>query len=128
MLKKAEIVGLLNEMAFDSDKYWVTSGAAMVIYGIKESTRDIDLGCTTELADKLEAEGYKVIRLDDGSRKIVYSSSVEIFEDWIEGEVEFFEGVPIVSVDGLIKMKEKLGREKDLADIELIKSTNIYRA
>ena len=55
MLKKAEIVGLLNEMAFDSDKYWVTSGAAMVIYGIKESTRDIDLGCTTELADKLEA-------------------------------------------------------------------------
>ena len=39
----------------------------------------------------------------------------EIFEDWIEGEVEFFEGVPIVSVDGLIKMKEKLGREKDLA-------------
>ena len=30
------------------------------------------------------------------------------------------EGLPVVSMDGMIIMKEKLGREKDLEDIRLI--------
>ncbi len=36
----------------------------------------------------------------------------EIFENWLEGTVEVISGVPVVSVDGLIQMKKKLGREK----------------
>ena len=31
------------------------------------------------------------------------------------------EGFPAVSLEGIIRMKEKLGREKDLKDIALIK-------
>lgn len=65
-----------------------------------------------------------VSRCDDGTRKILYSENVEIFEDWIEGTVEIICGIPVVSVDGLIQMKKKLGREKDLADIALIE--NLY--
>lgn len=34
--------------------------------------------------------------------------------------MEIVDGVPVVCVDGLIQMKKKLGREKDLADIALI--------
>ena len=34
--------------------------------------------------------------------------------------VETISGVPVVNADGLIQMKQKLGREKDLADIALI--------
>ena len=45
---------------------------------------------------------------------------MEIFENWIEGTVEMISGVPVVCVDGLIRMKKKLGREKDLRDIALI--------
>jgi hypothetical protein len=45
---------------------------------------------------------------------------VEIFENWIEGTVEIMNGVPVVCVEGLIRMKKKLGREKDLADIVLM--------
>ena len=50
----------------------------------------------------------------------MYSEDIEIFENWIEGKVEIINGVPVVSVDGLIQMKKKLGRDKDLADIALI--------
>ncbi len=121
MLRKDEIIGLLNEAAFDRSEYWVTSGAAMVLHGIKETTRDIDLGCTTQMADRLEREGYDVESLRDGSRKIVFSSAIEIFENWIEDQVILLEGLPVVSMDGLIRMKEKLGRKKDLEDIYLIK-------
>nr|WP_300911496.1 hypothetical protein [uncultured Acetatifactor sp.] len=34
--------------------------------------------------------------------------------------MEIMNGVPVVCVEGLIRMKKKLGREKDLADIVLI--------
>ena len=121
MLRKDEIIGLLNEAAFDRSEYWVTSGAAMVLHGIKETTRDIDLGCTTQMADRLEREGYAVEVLRDGSRKIVFSCAIEIFENWIEDQVILLEGLPVVSMDGMIRMKEKLGRKKDLEDIFLIK-------
>lgn len=120
MLNKEEIICLLKEAAFDINKYWVTSGAAMVLYGIKDVTRDIDLGCTSQMADELENKGYYVEILRDGSRRIVFSETIEIFENWIEDKVIFFEGLPIVSIDGMILMKEKLGREKDHEDILLI--------
>ena len=121
MLNKEKIVCLLKEAAFDVNEYWVTSGAAMVLHGIRDTTRDIDLGCTSQLADKLEQDGYPVEVLQDGSRKIVFSETIEIFENWIEDKAVSVEGLPVVSVDGMIAMKEKLGREKDWKDIMLIK-------
>ncbi len=110
----------MEKAAFDPDEYWVTSGAAMVLHGIKDGTRDIDLGCTARMADRLEKEGYPVEILHDGSRKIVFSELIEIFEDWLEDKVVLAEGLPVVSLDGMILMKEKLGREKDREDILLI--------
>lgn len=121
MLNKQRIIDLLNEAAFDKKDYWVTSGAAMVLHGIKGATRDIDLGCTSQLADQLESKGYYVEVLRDGSRRVVFSNKIELFENWIEGNIILLEGLPVVTMDGLILMKEKLGREKDLKDIFLIK-------
>lgn len=120
MLNKEEILCLLKEAAFDIHEYWVTSGAAMVLHGIKDMTRDIDLGCTSRMADELETEGFHTEVLRDGSRRIVFSKTIEVFENWIEDQVILLEGLPVVSIDGMIQMKEKLGREKDQADILLI--------
>ena len=121
MLNKEEIVCLLKDAALDANEYWVTSGAAMVLYGIRDGTRDIDLGCTSRLADSQALEGYAAEEHQDGSRKIVFSETVELFENWIEDKVVFLEGLPVVSINGMVRMKEKLGREKDLKDIILIK-------
>ncbi len=94
----------------------------MVLHGFRPQTRDIDLGCSTLLADKLERQGFSVSRCDDGTRKILYSEDIEIFENWLEGTVETVSGIRVVCVDGLIRMKKQPGREKDLADIALIKN------
>ena len=99
----------------------------MVLHGFRPQTQDIDLGCSTLLADELEQQGYAVSRCEDGSRKIRYSENVEIFENWIEGTVERISGVPVVCADGLIQMKRKLGREKDLADIAVIEKAREAR-
>ena len=126
-MDKLEIIHLLKEAAFDSREYWVTSGAAMVLYGIRDRTRDIDLGCTSQMADKLEKEGCSAEILHDGSRRIVFSETVELFENWLEDRAVLLEGLPVVSLDGLIRMKETLGREKDRQDILLLKEYRTRR-
>ena len=120
MFDKFSLLQQLRELPFSEEEYWVVAGGAMVLHGIRPQTHDIDLGCSTRLADKLEQQGYAVSRCEDGTRKISYSEHVEIFENWIEGAVEIISGVPVVCMDGLIRMKKKLGREKDWADIALI--------
>ena len=120
MFDKQSLLQRLKELSFSEAEYWVVAGGAMVLHGFRSQTHDIDLGCSTLLADKLEQQGYVISRCDDGTRKILYSEDVEIFENWIEGEVEIISGAPVVSIDGLIQMKMKLGRKKDLEDIALI--------
>lgn len=122
MFDKQFLIQYLKELSFPEGEYWVVAGGAMVLHGFRTQTHDIDLGCSTLLADRLEQQGYSVSRLDDGTRKILYSENIEIFENWLEGTVERISGIPVVCVDGLIQMKEKLGREKDLADIAFIKT------
>ena len=120
MLDKKQIIARLEELHLDDTKYWLITGGAMVLYGLREQTSDIDLGCTSDLADLLQQEGFPVERMPDGTRKIVVAEDVEIFENWLEDKVERFEGVPVISIQGLIEMKRALGREKDFGDIQLI--------
>lgn len=127
MFDKQSLIRRLRELPFPKTEYWVVAGGAMVLHGFRPRTRDIDLGCSTFLTDKLERQGYAVSRCDDGTRKIIYSEEIEIFENWLEGTVEFIGGVPVVCAEGLIQMKKKLGREKDLADITLIRSKKTGR-
>ena len=108
-------------LGLPKEEYWLVTGSALVFYGVKKETRDIDLGCTKKLADRLEAEGYLTERLADGSRKIVIDDDVEIFEEWVYDRVENIDGFPVISLKGLIMMKQSLGREKDLADLAAIK-------
>lgn len=120
MLDKKQIIARLEELHLDDTKYWLITGGAMVLYGLREQTSDIDLGCTSDLADLLQQEGFPVERMEDATRKIVVAEDVEIFENWLEDKVERFEGVPVISIQGLIEMKRALGREKDFRDIQLI--------
>lgn len=121
IMDKQEIVQKLQVLAFPKEEYWLITGSAMVLYGIKDETHDIDMGCNRKLADRLEADGYHVERLPDGSRKIVIDSEIEIFEEWLFDRVEYVDNIPTISLKGLVMMKESLGREKDLADIAAIK-------
>ena len=120
MFDRDALLRRLRELSFPAGEYWVVAGGAMVLHGFRPQTHDIDLGCSTRLADELERRGVAVSRGADGLRKIAYSHDVEIFENWIEGAVEIVCCVPVVNVDGLIWMKKSVGREKDFADIALI--------
>ena len=89
--------------------------------GVDTKLIDISEERCEQLADQLQREGRPVERMPDGTRRIVYDEQVEIFENWLEDQVVLWEGVPVISRKGLVFMKRKLEREKDLRDIALLR-------
>ena len=60
MFDKHSLRQRLSELPFSKTEYWVVAGGAMVLHGFRPQTQDIDLGCSTSLADQLEQQGYAV--------------------------------------------------------------------
>lgn len=102
------------------NQYWITSGAALVIHGVKETTRDIDLGCTTELVENFLKKGCKFRVVEDKSRIVEVNDNIEILENWFVEKVEFIDELPVGTLESIKKQKAELGREKDMKDIKLI--------
>ena len=119
-MKRTDIFEKLRAFPYGKDDYWVITGGAMVLYGIRAETHDIDLGCTPEMADRLESEGYLCKTAPDGNRCFKIGGDIEVFENWLCGSVVNVDGIPVISIEGLVEMKRALGRDKDIKDIRLI--------
>ena len=120
-MTRADILERLRALDWPADEYWLVAGGAMVLYGLRAETHDLDLGCTTARADALEAAGVPFEEMSDGSgRRLTVSGDVEAFENWLMDRVELVDWVPVVSLQGLREMKRALGREKDLRDVARI--------
>lgn len=119
-MNRDELICRLASLPFDKREYWVVAGGAMVLHGLRGETQDVDLGCTKALADALEGQGFPTKILADGTRRIEFAKDVEIFEEWLYDRVVSVDGIPVISLEGLLEMKRSLGREKDLADIRAI--------
>jgi len=120
-MKKADIIARLNDLGFDKNEYWALAGTAMALYGLREETHDIDLGCSAKLADELQKR-YPTTVLADGTRKIIISPDIEIFEAWLYDKVVRVDDIPVISLPGLLTLKKTLNREKDQADIQKIEA------
>ena len=120
-MRKEEILRKLKEFPYPEEEYWLITGAAMVLYGMREETHDIDLGCSRDMADQLEKDGFLYKRTENGKRSFRIGETFEIFEEWKTGTLRWKEGVQLLSPEGLIAMKSALGREKDRRDIALIR-------
>lgn len=122
-LTKRDVLKIVKGLDFfnEGEDCWLTSGAALVLYGVKERTRDVDIICTVAMADRLEAAGIPFKRDGlDGTRIFSVNDQVEVLEDWETEAVVKVEGLRAASLLSIRKQKEKLGREKDWADIGLI--------
>jgi len=120
MLDKNAIVKLVTNLNLPANEYWVTAGAGLVLHGVKEHTRDIDIGATTSLMDSLVDESSPLFATSDGARHIKLGEEVELFENWVVDNIETIDGVRVASLLSIKKQKSELGRGKDLQDIALI--------
>ena len=121
-MNKNEILYILRKYNFDSGKYIVISSASMVIQGLKESTKDIDIAVSKEYYDYL-IENYKVeFERENLGVNVYYIDNIINFSTnyYNPSEVIMYEGIPIQSLEGIRNLKSTLGREKDIKDINII--------
>ena len=143
-----EFVGLTEEFNRRGIDYAVCGGWAVNLYGFTRATVDIDFIIPSEELERAleaaRAHGFDIeglpLNFDEGKTKIRRISKIDkvarelitldlilvtpSFEDvwmgrkkvnWSHGEYR------VVSVDGLIKMKEIAGRPKDLIDLDYLR-------
>ena len=110
-----------NELLSKSD-IWVISGAALVLYGIRETTNDIDLGCTDDCFNRLLLNGYQMEEKQGYDKRIIVPPDIEVFGGTKCTAIEYIDNIPVASLEDIISFKRQLNREKDILDIKLIKA------
>lgn len=118
-MKKSDVLEIVSNLKLDKNAFWIVAGSAMCIYGLRQETNDVDLGCTSRLADELEKQGHPAEYVS-GGRQFTIGENVEIFENFLFDRVVIVDDLPVISLQGLLEMKRKIGRPKDFDDIKVI--------
>jgi hypothetical protein len=107
----------------DRDDYYVIMGAAMVLWGLRQATADIDLGCRhdvfMQVASRSSATALKQSRA--GHSKLSLSQTTTLYSAWVPIRHEVIAGFRVAGLEDLLADKLRLGRPKDLSDVELIR-------
>lgn len=120
-MNREDLIEKMKATGFPPDQYWIQAGAAMLLHGLREQTHDIDIGCTPELTQRIRAMGCPYEILEDGHFKYAVTGDIEASENWAPGTVTMIDGLPVVSLEDVLRLKEALGRPKDLRDIGRIR-------
>ncbi len=131
----------LNQTKFDAIKalnlplgqYAIASSGALGIRNLR-IINDIDIIVTPKLWDTLAKQygvttkdGFSTIIFPDGIVEAIYNNS--FYEDENAHSIktrianaDIIDGLPFETLADVIYFKQKMGREKDLSDIQLIKT------
>lgn len=119
-MTKEQIHRTVKALPLSAESYWLVMGAALVMHGIREETRDIDIGCTPEAFDALIKLGYHATTSRSGLRKLSLSTGVTVYEGFYTQDIICIDGVPVSDLTSIKRIKAFFGRKKDLADVEQI--------
>ena len=120
-MRAKDIRQTLAELALDTNEYRINAGGAMVLYGLREETHDLDIWCTKKLGDVL-AQRCAFETMPDGTRRFVPAPDVEIYENLQPGETVLLDGIPVASLREVLAFKRSLNREKDQKDIAVLEA------
>ena len=123
------IVDKVKSLNLPLGSYVVFGSAPLQVHGIRNS-EDIDIVVTPEIYDKLKNEGWQEISVSD-NKKVLIKDVFDVGIGWSYGNyqpdtdyliqsAEYFDGIPFVNLEEVLKWKKEMNREKDLYDIELI--------
>ena len=123
-MNKEEIIKILKRYNFDTNKYIVISGAAMVLQEIKEQTSDIDIAVEEDYSDYL-LNNYDCIfeRVNEyGINCYMIDNVINFSETYYDSNYKVIENIKVQDANDILKLKQKLKREKDISDIKLLNS------
>jgi hypothetical protein len=128
----------LKKLNLPPDQFVVIGSGPMAVRGIRE-TDDLDIMVSSSLWDELITKYPQ--KVDHGIAKLDLGSDIEVsgagsaYDDpkiasfsEMMASADVIDGVRYLSLDLLKKFKQKIGRDKDLRDIDLISKFRMRRA
>jgi hypothetical protein len=124
------IISNVKKFHLPIGKYAVVGGGALAARGIR-GYNDVDLIVTEDLYEQLKNDGWEE-KEKHANYFHLYRDDAEVAKNFIHIDgcplnpvdviknSDIIEDIPFMSLDDLLKLKQALGREKDLKDIELI--------
>ena len=123
----------LKDLDLPEGQFVVIGSGPLAVRGMRD-TNDLDVVVTQDVWGEL-IKKYPVIVNSEGINRIDFGNGIETLErnirsiftnssvvpfDEIFEKPDVFEGVQFMNLNHLKKIKLKMGREKDLADVKLI--------
>ena len=118
-MNRKEIINYLKKYNFNPKKYIVISGAAMVLYGFKDDTPDIDIAVTKEYKKEL-LKKYNCVLENIENDSYMIDDVINFGENFYKRRREYIEGFPVMKPMDIVDLKRKLNRAKDKKDLKLI--------
>lgn len=120
-MNKVEYLNKLDSLNLDKDRYCIISGGVMLLYGLKETTQDIDIKVKPDYFEELKTRfTFKkspklayLYELDDETEVAVL--------DYDGSDVNIVDGYPVESLELQLKWMLKHNRDKDKEKIEIVK-------
>lgn len=120
-MNKEELLKLVESLNIPKDEYYILGGCSLVMFGIKETTSDLDLCVSNELFAKLK-EKYNLDEKDKNECGFYQISDIiEIIpnpkEEFTAQEID---GYKVEELKRILEFKKKRNAPKDKPYIEKI--------
>ena len=123
-MNKQDIINKLNELDLDKEKYIVISGASLVVQGIIDETKDIDLTCSKSFYDSINWN----TRIGHLGKEIKCMDVYEISDNlYKEDDYIIIDGFKFMPLESCLELKKKLNRSKDkkiITKLDLLLGSN----
>jgi len=128
---KVNYLADLLRFEFPRDQFALFGSAPLVVRGIKEENKDLDLIVTQGLWDDIVKEYNPPTQIAlSGNLVLELTPNIEIFKTWPPFDdtdfliinADYFDGVRYVKLEHVLAWKSSFGREKDIEDIKRIRS------
>lgn len=124
-----DLSGKVKKLNLPIGKFAIFGSGPMGAREIREC-KDADIIVTADLFNNLKNNlGWK-IKINKYGDECLENGNIEIWKNWRPGEwniekliddAEIINGLPFVKLGEVLKWKKMMGRDKDIADIQLIK-------
>ena len=120
-MNKNEYLNKLKALNLDKNRYCVISGGVLLLYGLKETTSDIDLKIKPDYFQELKKR-FNFKKSNKYSYLYELNDMIEVAVlDFSKEDIKIVDDFPVESLELQLNWMLKNSRAKDLEKIEIIK-------
>lgn len=122
-MNKEEIIEILNKYNFDKKEFYVISGAALVLMGVINKTKDIDICVSNNYFNILLNTFHCVYERTNEFKKDVYmiDDVINFGVSFKPDNYEIVSGFKVASLKDCFILKKFLNRDKDKEILKILK-------